>query len=560
MIRTGTPFAAVVRLLCCGILACSLLTGCGDAPKPVIPAGGSEAAPESSEKERLAAQSADLLKSILAMLKLESLGITAKEDDLVGLINQWQRYSQGSGAQEDEVALEEATLEAWREKLTERQLKQVRRTAFQLTDIERLRNLLLMNAVVRHAVQAGKNDLERVSLAFNTLTRHVELTSAHPEDVPLSPYQIFLLGKGTAADRAWLFAEMLRQLKLETVILSAPLPSGVETWDVNQPFLVGVVIDKDVYLFDTRLGLPLTLPAAPGTPRTIATLAQVRENAEILKQYAVADDKPYGVTSELLKAPSVFVIADTGLWSYRFGRLQQAFTGAHAMVIYEPLIDINGRSGQLTRIAGTPGQPWTAAQVSLWDYPESQLSGQESLTAQHQQTLTRLTDMWKTPVLGEKEKRGDQSVEVAKATNLFLFARLDHAQGKLEDAVKGYTRVRVQLKQRPELQQITERLVYAYLIADEDSLYWTGVCKFDQGTPTDRRVAVDKLQQYLKVYQKGQWIDASHALLAQLAADNGDYATAVTEIQKTSPDHPQHAGFEFFKRNWEQAAAAAPQK
>lgn len=493
------------------------------------------------------------------MLKLEALGITAQEEEIVNLLNQRQRFSQGNQAPEEEIALDEAALEAWRARLSERQVKQLRRSAFQRSDIERLRNDLLMNAVVKQVTKRGKDDLERISNVFTNLVRNTELVATHPDELPLSPYQLYLLGKSTAADRAWLFAEMLRQLKIDAVILSAPLAKDAEAWDVNQPFLVGVLLNKQVYLFDTRLGLPLTIPGTgpAGSPRDIATLEQVRANGDLLKSYNVADDKPYAVTADMLKAPAVFVIGDTDLWSYRFHQLQEAFKGDRAMVISDPLVDQNGQPGQITRVTSWPGQPWAANQVFVWDYPESQLAGQESLSAQHQQTLTRITDAWKTPVIGQKSKKGEQEVSVARATNQFLFARLDHAQGKLEDAVMGYTGVRVQLKQRPEVSEVTERLVYAYLMADEDSLYWTAVCKMDQGTSTDRRVAVDKLQQYLKVFTKGRWVDAAHAHLAQLAADAGNYTTAIAEIQKVAADHPQKAGFDYLKRTWEQAQPPA---
>lgn len=494
------------------------------------------------------------------MLRLESLGITSQEDEVVGLLNQWQRYSLGNKVIEDEVALDGPTLEALRERLSERQIKQVRQSAFQRSDIERLRNDLLLNAVVKHAVGQGKTDLERVGNLFAYLVRNTDLIPNHPDELPLTPYQLYLLGKTTAVDRGWLFVELLRQLKINAVILSAPLPKDVEDWDIAQPFLVGVLLDKQVYLFDPRLGLPLTVPAAEGATATIATLEQVRTNPEILKQYTLAEDKPYPITAEFLKAPGVFLVGDTALWCYRFSRLQKAFTGSRAMVISEPLVDQDGQQGLATRVANWPGQPWSASQIALWSYPESQLVGQESLSAQHQQTLTKITDGWKMPVVADRAKKGEQIVEIRRPTNLLLFSRLDHAQGKLEDAVKGYTHVRVELKVRPDVKEITERLVYAYLMAAEDALYWTGVCKLDEGDQVDRRIATDKLQQYLQVYPKGRWVDASHILLAQMLADAGNPVKAVAELEKVSPDHPQAQGLAILKHRWSQAAAAAPAK
>ena len=561
MIRSR-KLTAVSSLVCGGLLCCLGLAGCsGAAPTDKSAETGTAATGKSTAaaKSQQVSQSEDLLNSILSMLRLESLGFSSQEDDVVGLLNQWQRFSQGNQVLEEEVALDETTLQALRSRLSERQVKQVRRSAFQRSDIDRLRNDLLLNAVVKHAVGRGATDLERATNIFNYLVRNTELIAGHPDELPLTSYQLYLLGKNTAADRGWLFVELLRQLKINAVVLSAPMPQDAEEWDSNQPFLIGVLLDKQVYLFDPRLGLPLTVPAAAGGVPAIATLEQARMNPEVLKQYTVTEDKPYPITGELLKAPGVFLVGDTGLWCFRFSRLQKAFTGSRSMVIFEPLVDHDGQQGLVSRVANWPGQPWSASQIAIWTYPESQLSGAESLSAQHQQTLARITDAWKMPVVAERVKKGEQVVEVRRPTNLFLFARLDHAQGELEDAVKGYTHVRVELVDmmlRPSIQEINDRLKYAYLMAAEDALYWTGVCKLDQGGKVDRRIATDKLQQYLKVYSKGRWVDACHILMAQMAADAGNPAQAAVELEKVSADHAQAQGLVFLKKRWTEAAAA----
>ncbi|MDB5339003.1 MAG: hypothetical protein JWN70_4622 [Planctomycetaceae bacterium] len=563
MIRSR-KLSAVCSLVCGGLLICLSFCGCSGGGQPdKAPATGTAATDKAAAavKSQAVSQSEDLLNSILSMLRLESLGFASKEEDVVGLLNQWQRFSQGNQVLEEEVALDEATLEALRSRLSERQLKQVRRSAFQRSDIERLRNALLLNAVVKHAVGQGKSDLERVANIFTYLVRNTDLIASHPDDIPLNPYQLYLLGKTTPADRGWLFAELLRQLRINAVILSAPMPKDAEDWDTNQPFLVGVLLDKQVYLFDPHLGLPLTVPSAAGTAPVIATLEQARTNPEVLKQYTLAEDKPYHITPELLKSPGVFLVGDTGLWCYRFSRLQKAFTGNRAMVISEPLVDQEGQQGLVTRVSNWPGQPWAASQIAIWTYPETQQSGAESLSAQHQQTLTRITDGWRMPIVVEQLKNGEKVAENRRATNLFLFARLDHAQGKLDDAVKGYTHVRVELVNlvvRGNVREITERLKYAVMMAAEDTLYWTGVCKLDQGGKVDRRIATDKLLQYLKDYPKGRWVDACHIQLAQLAADAGNPAAAVAELDKVAADHPQAQGLAFLKQRWSKAAPATP--
>lgn len=563
MIRSR-KLSAVCSLACGGLLICLSFCGCsGGSPSNKTPATGTAAAEKAAAtvKSQAVSQSEDLLNSILSMLQLESLGFASKEEDVVGLLNQWQRFSQGNQVLDEEVALDEATLEALRTRLSERQLKQVRRSAFQRADIERLRNDLLLNAIAKHAVGPGKTDLERVSNIFTYLVRNTDLVASHPDDLPLTPYQLYLLGKTTPVDRGWLFVELLRQLRINAVILSAPMPKDAEDWDTNQPFLVGVLLDKQVYLFDPHLGLPLTVPSAAEGAPAIATLEQARTNPEVLKQYTLADDKPYRITPELLQYPGVFLVGDTTLWCYRFSRLQKAFTGNRAMVISEPLVDQDGQQGLATRVANWPGQPWSATQIAIWTYPETQLTGAESLSAQHQQTLTRITDGWRMPIVIEQAKKGDQLVPVNRPTNLFLFARLNHSRGKLDDAVKGYTHVRVELVDlvvRGNVREVSERLKYAVMMAAEDTLFWTGICKLDQGGKVDRRIATDKLQQYLKDYPNGRWVDACHLQLAQLAFNAGNPAAAVVELDKVAADHPQKQGLAFLKQRWSKAAAATP--
>ena len=57
-----------------------------------------------TNKSKQASLSEDLLHSILSMLRLESLGFASKVDEVAGLLNQWQLFSQGNQVLEEEVA------------------------------------------------------------------------------------------------------------------------------------------------------------------------------------------------------------------------------------------------------------------------------------------------------------------------------------------------------------------------------------------------------------------------------------------------------------------------
>jgi len=92
------------------------------------------------------------------------------------------------------------------------------------------------------------------------------------------PWQTLMLGRGDYLDRAKLFMRGLDLMKLDAILLEgtgSPESNGV---DQPLPWAVGVAIGDQIFLFDTRLGLPL-----PGQRLgSIATLAEVRAQPELL--------------------------------------------------------------------------------------------------------------------------------------------------------------------------------------------------------------------------------------------------------------------------------------
>lgn len=538
---------------------CLIVAGCnggGTTPAGTSPANGTKAKPADVAAAEVGEDhggSDGLLKSILDMLKLEALGFTSDEVLVVGLVNQWQRQTQAKDVYQTEEPVDADTLSALQAKLPADQIAQVRRTAFNKADIERLRDLLLMSAAVQPASNTLKSDLERVAAVFHTLVRNSDLIAKRADDIPLSPFNLFLLGKMTVAERTWLFADLLRQLKIDCVLLTNAKAQDASTdstaaWDATQPFLIGVLINKQVYLFDPLLGMPLTIAEESGKARSIATLAQVLADPKILRQYDVENGKPYRISEELLKNPQVLVCGDPSLWSYRFHRFQVAFTGDRSLVISDGLVDRNAQPGLITRVANWPAKHWQSQQIRVWSFPTAQLAALGKLSPEQRRATERAIDPLKMPLKAEIIKSGEKSDEIRNPTSQFLLARLAHVRGQLSDAVRGYTLSLTRL-QNPVFRDFPQRARIAYVKATEDIRFWIAVCKLDQG---DQRIATDKLRLYLRAYPQGEWSDACHVLLAEVLASAGDYAAAVDEIAKVSPDHPQFPGFALQKRQWEQ--------
>src|SRR5581483_11520074 len=65
--------------------------------------------------------------------------------------------------------------------------------------------------------------------------------------------------------------------------------------------LPGVLVDKEIYLFDSRLGLPVPGPGGKGT----VTLTQLRQDPVLLSQFTVDGQHPYDITPEQVKQAEV---------------------------------------------------------------------------------------------------------------------------------------------------------------------------------------------------------------------------------------------------------------
>jgi hypothetical protein len=107
-------------------------------------------------------------------------------------------------------------------------------------------------------------------------------------------WQLLVFARGDYIEKAKLFMMMCHQMDIRTVMFA--------TGEDQTPWVVGVLIGEDYYLFDTRLGLPI-----PGKDSGFATLAEVQADPELLSKLdlsvkeSLADDTEYWVKEDDLK-------------------------------------------------------------------------------------------------------------------------------------------------------------------------------------------------------------------------------------------------------------------
>ena len=174
-----------------------------------------------------------------------------------------------------------------------------------------------------------------------------------------TPLQTLFRGTGDALQRSGTFIGLCRQAQLPACLLAtAPsLQGGGESAadSAPRPWLVGVLIGGEVYLFDCGLGVPVVGPNQTG----IATLNQTRRDATILRRMNVPGWFDYPVQRDDVQQLVALLMLQPEGMSVRAQRLQQSLTGGLRMVVYDDPVEL---AAQFAAVSGI-------ARCEIWNVP-----------------------------------------------------------------------------------------------------------------------------------------------------------------------------------------------
>jgi len=146
-------------------------------------------------------------------------------------------------------------------------LDKLDRPRFDESDSRFLQEAVWLRDVARTAAGGEQNPLAISERLFDWTVRNVQLEKggkAAGDAHWLSPGEIMLLGHGTPEERAWIFILLARQQRLDAVMLATDGASG----SPPRSWLPAVLIDKQLYLFDPELGLPIPARRPARLPRS----------------------------------------------------------------------------------------------------------------------------------------------------------------------------------------------------------------------------------------------------------------------------------------------------
>jgi hypothetical protein len=313
--------------------------------------------------------------------------------------------------------------------------------------------------------------LEQVRQAFDWVMREVALETRSWELQP--PEFALRQGHGGPHERALVFLALLRQMDFDGCMIAYPTKGGPVYW------LAGVLLaEKDaspIYLFDTRLGLPV-----PGPDGGVATLAQLRQQPDLLKRLNAGAPYDYDVTPAQAKEAEVHLVLPLSALAARMRFLEDEVFAAQdrvnlAVRAYRLLEHFQAADGREVHIWNRRGQkdqprPLTPTRVLRESLPKQEggVDPQSDRFARHQ----RSRFPWSAVLDGFKEMKLDEELPIALKPLQELVIQLIHMyiwtpqqqilRGRFDDASKRLVRLERVLEEydtaRPDGAAFAEQL------------------------------------------------------------------------------------------------------
>jgi hypothetical protein len=234
------------------------------------------------------------------------------------------------------------------------EVEDVRATTFGPLDAYYLAEAIELRDAARALGVQDLPKLKQAELAFQWVMRQVVLQERQDDWMP--PQAVLHGGQGTARERALVFLALLRQLNLDGCLIATP----GDKLDGPRFWTAGVLIEekskRDIYLFDTRLGLPL--PGADGAG--IATLAQLRSQPELLGLLTVDKQAPYDVSPDEAKKADVYLVFPLNALAPRMTFLQELLAAYDRVHLDIDAIALRKRF-----------EAATGSAVRVWNYPSA---------------------------------------------------------------------------------------------------------------------------------------------------------------------------------------------
>ena len=417
-------------------------------------------------------------------------------------------------------------------------------------DVTALRDSRWLADIAKTARGEALDDLDIAVALFRWTVRSLAIASDPPLAADSSSGgqrwfergEILLAGRGSPAQRSWIFLELLRQAGLKGVMLATADAAG----DLR-PWIPAVISGGEAYLFEPTYGLPI--PRADGSG--VATAREAAADPAVLDQLDV-DGRDYPLAASDMLDLAVLVCADPESLSRRMALVERSLLGGSAVrLAVDATAVAAAAAAALPRETGEPRR-------ALWSFPfevrRRRLATSPEIARAIARELGVMTVAFERGAAGPDRRTGGRVIRPLYA------GRLREFRGEFagpEGAKKAYLMARpttstiTELVQRmPESQREPVRRLYEQM--KEDATYWLGLVTLAE---RDYETASDYLgRMTLEAAPDGRWAAAARLNLAEAKLALGETEQAVALLRDDRS--PQRFGSRMRARDLEAAAAA----
>lgn len=482
-----------------------------------------------AEQRKRLSQCEDNLVAIIGGMSFNRLGIDTDPDAQLSDLNNWLATCGPDG--EEPLANDKDVRAAF---LTPDVAELTESSAFQPSDLGHIRDSSLSRAIGKHAATDPSSDLTVINDLFDRVIRNVALVAANYGELPLDPASLWLQGIGGARDRAWLFAQLLRQYRIDAVVIE--FPSGFNA----DPYILVAAVTRGenaaAYLFDPITGLPIPSPSDENALAKLpAKWTDASKNDKVFRQLDRGNDI-FPLRSDRCESAQLFVVGDLSLFSPRMALLQDALPSEKSTQLYEGLGENKLASpGLLDRLSSALNVE--SSRLRPWPHSFAGRLANTKLTQATQQLIKTRNDVLLAPYSLQPAVNDETQEPILKSdgtpmmipvaasmqneSNL-LTGRLAQLSGDSRKALMAYLAVRGP-KFGIEINQI----------AAADAEYWVGVTQYESGRVD---LATKSLEKFITKPFQSIWGASARRLLTTIYAEQGDFKAALKAAQGKDVD------------------------
>lgn len=520
---------------------------CTDPASPPAQNGNAENGSQNSESSEDDPDCNSYIDNAMSMLEPDRLGISSSLERAIGLLNQWT-FKCGEFDSKPPT-LTDSQKPYFQKYLSEAQLAKMDLTRFTKEDGKYIRDARLFYGMMNAAIKDQSNDVDRATAIFYYCMNNIAIVTNEANELPLSPYEVCILGMGTAEQRAWVYINMLRQLHIDAVLFRPSEPAPYK-------LLVGVLIDQKIYLFDPTLGLPVPAVEQPADAILVqnpADLKSVYQNSDILKNF-YGDDAANRFSTEELKSAQVLIVGRSSEWSARMRRLEDSLSRKLTFVLFRNLEDFEGEPGFITHIQTIGDGILKQASIKVSEYPDEEMTKSQSATEDTAKRIALLKMPFRAPV-PYTVNRKPEGIEIkwGPPARKLLKTRTIQLMGNQQNAIQSYLTIRLE-KDFPAGMAVPQETRYMHLMAAEQATYFLALGQYLQGEDSS---ATKSFTIYLNRYGRRDRKLVYHgrslaAMYLQAISDAklGKFRSAVLDFtEKKTPESVKPA-FQYLAKRW----------